>query len=335
MGDGSGSDPLLVTEDVRTWFDTDRGDLRAVDGVSVTLDRGRTLGIVGESGCGKTVFARTVLGLLPRNARRAGGRVTFAGQVVDDLDDDRRAALWGVEIAMVLQDPGTSLNPVRRIGAQITESLRLHLHLGRGEATERAAELLRSVGIPDAPGCLRRYPHELSGGMRQRVTIAIALACNPQLLIADEPTTALDVTLQKQILDLLQTLQRQRDMAMILITHDLGVVASRTDEVCVMYAGQVVERAPTAELFAHMRHPYTEALFRSIPRLDQASGTRLVSLPGRPPDLVDPPTGCRFAPRCPYARPRCREETPVLTPDGAAGTNGTGHEHACFFPVGG
>ena len=327
---GSDGGPLLVTEDVRTWFDTDRGDLRAVDGVSVSLRRGRTLGIVGESGCGKTVFARSIMGLLPRNARRVGGRVTFAGRVIDDLDDEQLSALWGVEVAMVLQDPGTSLNPVRRIGPQITESLRFHLRLSRADATERAAELLRSVGIPDATGCLRRYPHELSGGMRQRVTIAIALACDPQLLIADEPTTALDVTLQKQILDLLQSLQRQRAMAMILITHDLGVVASRTDEVCVMYAGKVVERASTGELFAHMRHPYTEALFRSIPRLDQPSGTRLVSLPGRPPDLVDPPPGCRFAPRCPYAQDRCREESPELTPDGA-----TGHEHACFFPVGG
>jgi peptide/nickel transport system ATP-binding protein len=231
---------------------------------------------------------------------------------------------------MVFQDPMTSLNPVTRIGRQITESLRHHLDVSRDFANETAVELLRSVGIPEPERRMREYPHQLSGGMRQRVMIAIALACGPKLLFADEPTTALDVTVQAQILDLLAAQQRERFMAVMLITHDLGVVAGRADEIVVMYAGRIAEKAPTRTLFTEMRHPYTEALLRSIPRLENPSHSRLHAIGGRPPDLVDPPPGCRFAPRCPYAQPRCHEEEPVLESRGTQ----PDHVFACFYPVG-
>jgi oligopeptide/dipeptide ABC transporter ATP-binding protein len=234
-----------------------------------------------------------------------------------------------MEMAMVFQDPMTSLNPVVKIGRQITESLRLHLGLGAKEASDRAVELLSLVGIPEPARRLKEYPHQLSGGMRQRVVIAIALSCDPKLLLADEPTTALDVTVQAQILDLLAEQQSQRHMTMLLVTHDLGVVATRSDEIVVMYAGHIVERAPTWSLFADFRMPYTEALMRSIPRLELPSHTRLLAVPGRPPDLIDPPRGCPFAARCAYAQPRCREEAPPLTE-----TETPGHAYACWFPVG-
>jgi peptide/nickel transport system ATP-binding protein len=237
--------------------------------------------------------------------------------------------VWGEEVAMVFQDPMTSLNPVVKIGRQITEGLRHHLGMSRSDARESAIALLTSVGIPEPIRRLNQYPHELSGGMRQRVTIAIALACGPHLLIADEPTTALDVTVQAQILDLLQRQQRERFMAMILVTHDLGVVAGRTDEIAVMYAGRIVERAPTYDLFHQMRMPYTEALVKSIPRVNNPSHTRLQAIVGRPPDLVDVPRGCRFAPRCPYRQARCFEEEPPLLPGPAPG-----HEFRCWYPVG-
>jgi peptide/nickel transport system ATP-binding protein len=230
---------------------------------------------------------------------------------------------------MVFQDPMTSLNPVVRIGRQITEGLRHHLGMGKDEARETALALLRSVGIPEPERRLEQYPFELSGGMRQRVTIAIAISCGPKLLLADEPTTALDVTVQAQILNLLEDKQRERFMAMVLVTHDLGVVAGRADHVAVMYAGKVVETAPTAELFAEVRMPYTEALLKSIPRTNNPSHTRLAAVGGRPPDLVDLPPGCRFAPRCPYAQPRCMAEEPPLRTD-----TGSGHAWACWFPVG-
>jgi peptide/nickel transport system ATP-binding protein len=320
---------LLEVDDLRTWFETPRGVLRAVDGVSLSLARGRTVGVVGESGSGKSVFARSVMGLLPRNAIRPSGRVTFDGRDVGALKGRAATRFWGVEMAMVFQDPMTALNPVKRVGEQITESIRYHLRVNRRWATTQALELLQQVGIPEPRRRLRQYPHELSGGMRQRIVIAMALACGPKLLVADEPTTALDVTVQKQILDLLADIERERNMAMILITHDLGVVAGRTDEICVMYAGRVVERAPTPTLFAAMRHPYTEALVQSIPRLEHRSHTRLSAISGRPPDLVHPPAGCRFAPRCRYAQDRCIVEDPQLVPSGQPG-----HEHACFFPVG-
>ncbi|MEV3964187.1 ABC transporter ATP-binding protein [Nocardia sp. NPDC050193] len=328
----SGSPSALAVADLRVWFDTPRGTVRAVDGVDLTVAPGATLGIVGESGSGKSVLARTVMNILPRNSMiRPGSRIEIDGRDTAALDRREARALWGSRVAMVFQDPMTSLTPVLTIGAQLTETLRRHLPLSRSEAAARGAELLTAVGIPDAGKRLGQYPHNLSGGMRQRVVIALALACTPQLLIADEPTTALDVTVQHQILTLLARLQRDNGMAMVLITHDLGVVAGRTDEIAVMYAGRVVEQAPTTELFRATRHPYTQALLRSIPRLAAPSHTRLQAIPGRPPTIIDPPPGCAFAPRCWHARPRCLTETPQLidTPD-----SGRRHRLACFHPVG-
>ncbi|MFV0308838.1 MAG: ABC transporter ATP-binding protein, partial [Desertimonas sp.] len=261
--------PLLRVEDLRTYFDTPRGMVRAVDGVSFDLDRGTTLGIVGESGSGKSVLARSIMNLLPGSAIVPdNAQITYDGRDVRHLSREESRHFWGTEIAMVFQDPMTSLNPVRRIEAQMTESLRFHLRLGRREARRRAVELLDQVGIPAPKRRLKQYPHELSGGMRQRITIALALACEPRLLIADEPTTALDVTVQAQILDLLAELRDDRNMAMLFITHDLGVVGNQADRVAVMYGGQMVEMADSQTLFTQMAHPYTEALFRSIPRLD-------------------------------------------------------------------
>ena len=324
-----GSGPLLDVVDVRTQFRSPRGLVRAVDGVSFTLERGKCLGIVGESGSGKSVLSRSIMGLLPSTAERSG-TVVFEGKDISGLDADGYRELWGTEMAMVFQDPMTALNPVMKVGKQITESLRFHLDMDRSEAKETAVALLKAVRIPEAESRFSSYPHEMSGGMRQRVVIAIALACGPKLLFADEPTTALDVTVQAQILDLLAEQQRERYMAMILVTHDLGVVASRAQEIAVMYAGRIVERAPTATLFADVRMPYTEALLSAIPKLSDPSHTRLVAIGGRPPDLVDPPKGCPFSPRCPYARERCHEETPTLqeTP------GSPGHLFACFYPVG-
>jgi peptide/nickel transport system ATP-binding protein len=320
---------LLSVEDLRTSFRTPRGRVRAVDGVSFSLERGRTLGIVGESGSGKTVLSRTIMGLLPKKNVEVSGSVTYEGRDVTGASPEVMRGIWGVEMAMVFQDPMTSLNPVMKIGRQIDESLRHHLDMPKDEARATALALLKSVGIPEAERRLDQHPHELSGGMRQRVTIAIALACGPKLLFADEPTTALDVTVQAQILDLLASQQHERNMAMILVTHDLGVVAGRADHIAVMYAGQIVERAPTEVLFADMKMPYTEALLQSIPRLEQPSHTRLSAIPGRPPDLVNPPTGCRFAPRCPYVTDQCIEEEPPLV---EAAT--PGHYYKCWHPVG-
>jgi peptide/nickel transport system ATP-binding protein len=319
---------LLEVEDVATYFKTDRGLVRAVDGVSFSLERGKTIGIVGESGSGKSVLSRSIMGLLPRNVVR-GGSIRFEGREIGDAGPEVMRDYWGTQMSMVFQDPMTSLNPVMRVGKQITESLRYHLDVSKDYAGETALALLQSVGIPEAKRRLRDYPHQLSGGMRQRVMIAIALACGPKLLFADEPTTALDVTVQAQILDLLQAQQRERFMAMVLVTHDLGVVAGRADDIAVMYAGRVVEKAPTRTLFTQMRHPYTEALLKSIPKLGQASHTRLDAISGRPPDLVNPPPGCKFAPRCPYAQQQClQEEPPLVDPEVP------GHAYRCFFPVG-
>jgi oligopeptide/dipeptide ABC transporter ATP-binding protein len=319
---------LLEVDDLRTSFATPAGRVRAVDGVSLTLDRGHTLGIVGESGSGKSVLSRSIMGLLPKRNVRREGEIVYDGQPLHSMADNKRRDLWGTEMAMVFQDPMTALNPVLRIGNQITEGLRYHLDLDRRTANQNAVALLRSVGIPEPERRLRQYPHELSGGMRQRIMIAVALACGPKLLFADEPTTALDVTVQAQILNLLATQQRERNMAMILVTHDLGVVAGRADDIAVMYAGQIVEKAPTAKLFANVRMPYTEALLRSIPKLDEPRRTHLQTIPGRPPSLVDPPRGCRFAPRCPYAQAQCHAEAPPLV-EGEAG-----HWYRCWFPVG-
>lgn len=322
------AEPLLAVEDLRTAFRTSKGTVRAVDGVSFTLGRGKTLGVVGESGSGKTVLSRSIMGLLPTRDVERSGTVRFAGHDMTALSPAELRQVWGAELSMIFQDPMTALNPVVRIGRQITESLRLHLDMDRKEARATAVELLRSVGIPSPEERIRWYPHQLSGGMRQRVMIAIALACAPRLVLADEPTTGLDVTVQAQILDLLADLQHERHMAMILVTHDLGVVATRADEIVVMYAGRVVEQAPTGSLFTHTRMPYTRALMDSIPRLSDPSGTRLRAISGRPPDLLHPPPGCRFAPRCPYVQPKCLEHEPPLRSAGAPD-----HLFACWYPL--
>jgi peptide/nickel transport system ATP-binding protein len=321
--------PLLEVDNIQTHFKTERGLVRAVDGVTFSLERGKTLGIVGESGCGKSVLSRSIMGLLSSNAVRHGS-IRFEGQEIGGLSTKIMRHYWGTQMAMVFQDPMTSLNPVMRVGNQITESLRFHLDVSKDYADDTALALLKSVGIPEAERRLKEYPHQLSGGMRQRVMIAVALACGPRLLFADEPTTALDVTVQAQILDLLQAQQRERFMAMVLVTHDLGVVAGRTDDIAVMYAGRIVEKAPTRVLFSSTRHPYTEALLKSIPRLAQPSHTRLEAIAGRPPDLVNPPTGCKFAPRCPYAQEKCVAEEPELLDDPTE----PGHAFRCHFPVG-
>ncbi len=325
---GEQTDPLLVVEDLHTAFRTGKGTVRAVDGVSFEVDTGKTLGIVGESGSGKTVLARSIMSLLPPRDVIRSGTVRFAGHELTAMGPAELRQVWGAELSMIFQDPMTALNPVKRVGSQITESLLVHLDMDKKEARATAVELLRSVGIPSPEERVRWYPFQLSGGMRQRVMIAIALACAPRLVLADEPTTGLDVTVQAQILDLLASLQRERHMAVILVTHDLGVVANRADEIIVMYAGQIVERAPTRTLFSDTRMPYTRALMDSIPRLAQPSGARLTAIAGRPPDLIHPPTGCRFAPRCPYARDKCRESPPPLRTAGSPD-----HLFACWFPL--
>jgi peptide/nickel transport system ATP-binding protein len=318
---------LLSVEDVAVDLPTPRGNLRAVDRVNLTVGAGQTLGVVGESGCGKTMLSRAILQLLPKKAKLTG-RVMFDGQDLVSLDREKLRKLRGRSLAVVFQDPMTSLNPVLTIGTQLIETLQEHLELDMAAARKRSVELLAAVGIPAPDQRLHQYPHQLSGGMRQRVAIAIALSCEPKLLIADEPTTALDVTIQAQILDLLAREQRRRHMAMILITHDLGVVAGRTDEVAVMYAGRVVERAPTPVLFKKMRMPYTEALLAAIPKLDAAPHTLLPAISGRPPDPTRPIKGCSFSPRCRYAVARCHGEKPELT---AAET--PAHQFACFHPI--
>src|SRR5262249_54400164 len=306
---GSVNAAVLSVEGVSVELPTPRGALRAVDKVDLALAPGHTLGIVGESGCGKTMLSRAILQLLPKRARLTG-RVMFAGRDLVTLEPEALRRLRGPELAVVFQDPMTSLNPVLTIGTQIVETLQAHVGMDAVAAFRRGSELLAAVGIPAADQRMRQYPHQLSGGMRQRVAIAIALSCEPKLLIADEPTTALDVTIQAQILDLLAREQRRRHMAMIIITHDLGVVAGRTDEVAVMYAGRIVERAPTPALFKKMRMPYTEALLAAIPKLDSAPHTVLPAISGRPPDPTRPLKGCSFSPRCRYAVARCHAEKP-------------------------
>jgi peptide/nickel transport system ATP-binding protein len=321
------TDTVLSVEKVTVELATPRGKLRAVDRVDLTLEAGRTLGIVGESGCGKTMLSRAILQLLPRTAAMIG-QVWFDGHDLTRLSPKALRRLRGRSLAVVFQDPMTSLNPVLTIGQQITETLREHLGMDGAKAARRAVELIAEVGIPEPEQRLRQYPHQLSGGMRQRVAIAIALSCEPKLLIADEPTTALDVTVQAQILDLLAREQRERQMAMILITHDLGVVAGRTNEVAVMYAGRVVERAPTRQIFRDMRMPYTQALLAAIPKVDSPPHTRLPTIAGRPPDLTRRPVGCAFAPRCRLADNRCRHELPPLRQ-----LDETGHRFACWHPL--
>jgi oligopeptide/dipeptide ABC transporter ATP-binding protein len=308
---------LLEVDDLHTYFDTREGVVRAVDGVSFTVERGKTLGIVGESGCGKSVTALSIMGLIPKPpARIARGSVSFDGRELTRLSERELEDVRGKDIAMIFQDPMTSLNPTLKIGTQITEGIRRHLGVSKQEARKRAVQLLDEVHVPNAGDRLDDYPHRFSGGMRQRVMIAIALACNPKLLIADEPTTALDVSVQAGVLDLLDELRQSHDMAMIIITHDMGVVAEAADEVAVMYAGQIVEQAPVEELFDHPEHPYTEALLGALPQIEGEGirEGRLTAIPGRPPDLIDPPEACRFAPRCPYANETdsCATSAPEL-----------------------
>jgi peptide/nickel transport system ATP-binding protein len=329
--DGPSDQPLLEVRNLKVWFESPRGMIRAVDGIDLDLHPGQTLGIVGESGSGKSVLSRAIMKILAPNARvLSGSEISLDGVDLANVSPKTNKHLWGVDLSMVFQDPMTSLTPVMTIGRQLTETLRYHKGLSRDAAKEEAIRLLTMVGIPEPAKRFKQYPHNLSGGMRQRVTIALAISCSPRLLIADEPTTALDVTVQHQILNLLAELQRASDMAMILITHDLGVVAGRTDAIAVMYAGRVVEKASTSDLFKNMRHPYTRALIDAIPKVNMPSHTRLASIPGRPPTVINPPPGCSFAPRCPSAQSRCLGESPSLTPTAHNPT----HLAACFFPLG-
>ena len=320
---------FLEVQDVFTHFETPRGRVRAVDGVSFTLERGKTLGIVGESGSGKTILSRTIMGLLPTRGTVRGGTIRYKGEEIQGRSPSEMRDIWGKQMAMIFQDPMSSLNPLMKIGMQIAEPLIHNLDMPKDQALATARRLLDDVRIPEAEKRLNQYPHELSGGMRQRVMIAIALACGPNLLFADEPTTALDVTVQAQILDLLREQRQDRNMSMVLVTHDLGVVAGHTDEIAVMYGGKIVEKAPTDVLFKNMKMPYTAALLESIPKMDRPSHTRLTTIPGRPPDLVSPPPGCRFAPRCPAAQERCHTEQPPLQ-----AADSPDHQFACWYPVG-
>jgi len=303
---------LLEVNDLQTYFPTRAGLVRAVDGVSFYLDRGELLGLVGESGCGKSMTALSLMRLIAPPGKIVGGEILFEGKDLLKVSDAAMREMRGDDIAMIFQDPMTSLNPVYTVGEQIAEALRLHRKLTRKQARQATIEAMREVAIPDPARRLDDYPHQLSGGMRQRVMIAMALACNPKLLIADEPTTALDVTIQAQILELLDDLRKQRELAVLLITHDLGVVAEVADRVAVMYTGRIVEESPVDELFARPKHPYTEGLLRSVPKLtttESARSQRLETIEGVVPRPTDLPPGCHFAPRCPHRMPRCTEGT--------------------------
>jgi peptide/nickel transport system ATP-binding protein len=318
--------PLLEVSNLRVRFTTEDGVVHAVDGVSFDVEEGRTLGIVGESGSGKSVTGLTIMGLTRGRNASLGGKVLFDGDDVLEMDEDRLRSLRGNDVAMIFQDPLSSLHPFYSIGKQLVEAYRTHHGASKKEGRERAAEMLNMVGIPDARSRLDSYPHEFSGGMRQRTMIAMALINEPRLLIADEPTTALDVTVQAQILEIIQKLQQELRMAVIMITHDLGVVAELADDVSVMYAGRVVERATTATLFDAPQHPYTWGLLASIPRMSAPRDEELVPIAGRPPSLITPPSGCNFHPRCPYVQPSHKEIDPLLEP-----TSQPGHSVACLL----
>ena len=311
-------DPILTVDDLRVSFATEDGVVKAVDGVSFELTAGEVLAIVGESGCGKSVTAQTLTGLTRAPNAKISGSVSYRGKEINGLTDDQLRDVRGEQIAMVFQDPMSALNPVYRVGDQIAEMIRAHRDVSKQEARSRAVDLLRSVGIPNPDRRVHHYPHEFSGGMRQRVMIAMALALEPDVLIADEPTTALDVTIQAQILQLIDRLNRERDLAVIIITHDLGVVAEIADRVLVMYAGQVVEDATLDEIFYAPKHPYTWGLLGSLARLDQPRTARLAQIPGAPPSLLAPPAGCRFAPRCSHVFDRCAELPPLEPSTGSA-----------------
>ena len=319
---------LLSVKNMSINFDTPRGSLEAVRDVDIEILAGTSVGIVGESGSGKTVMCRAAMGLLQGSNVKRSGTVIFDGHELTAMSKEEVRNLFGSGMAMIFQDPMTALNTVRRIGSQLSEGLRVRLGMSKADALARSKELLELVRIPNAAAILKSFPYQLSGGMRQRVMIAIAIACNPKLLFADEPTTALDVTVQAQILQLLRELREDLKMSMVLVTHDLGVVAGNTDYVAVMYAGEIVEYAPTTKLFADMRMPYTEALLDSIPKIDHKSGTRLAMIAGRLPDPTDRGAGCSFAPRCKYAQEKCHKEHPELKKDP------DGHLYRCWFPIG-
>jgi len=316
---------LLEVENLRTQFDTSAGTVRAVDGITYTVDQGETVGIVGESGCGKSVGALSVLRLIPNPPGRiASGSIRFDGKDLLALNDAEIRAVRGGQISMVFQEPMTSLNPVLTIGQQMCEGMQLHLKISADAAQARAVELLGLVGISEPERRLQQYPHHLSGGMRQRVMIALALSCKPKLIIADEPTTALDVTIQAQILELMRDLTKRFDVALIIITHNLGVVARYAQRVNVMYAGKIVESGTATDIYHRPLHPYTLGLLRSIPRMDRPRGERLIPIDGQPPDLTRDIVGCAYRPRCSFATARCAQETPELE------TVASGHTTACF-----
>jgi oligopeptide transport system ATP-binding protein len=322
---------LMEVKNLVTRFYTQEGVVYAVNDISYTLNEGETLGVVGESGSGKSVHSLAIMGLIPNPPGKIeGGEVIFRGRDLLKLSSEEMRLVRGSEIAMIFQDPMTSLNPVLTVGSQITEALKLHMGMNNKEARARAAELLSLVGIPDAERRLDNYPHQFSGGMRQRVMIAMGLSCNPKLLIADEPTTALDVTIQAQIIDLVKRLRDEFKMAIVWISHDLGVVAGLADNINVMYAGTIVERGPVEQVFADTRHPYTLGLLQSLPRLDAAE-QRLIQIEGSPPDMRNPITGCPFAPRCPYRLEKCWTDTPPLEP--VPGDASGKHLMACHVDV--
>ena len=320
---------LFEIDNLQITFDTKRGPLQAVRGVSLSIRKGESVGIVGESGSGKTVMSRAAMGLLRGRKVQRTGSVKIEGEELLTLSNEQIRNFWGLRIAMIFQDPMTALNPVRKVGSQFAESLVKRMNMSKDEAAKRTLELLALVNMPEPEKAVQKYPHQLSGGMRQRVMIAMAIACDPELLYADEPTTALDVTVQAQVLELLSELRERLGMAMVIVTHDLGVVAGHTDKIAVMYGGEIVEMASTPDLFANTKMPYTEALMESIPRLDRKRGDRLPTIPGSPPDPIAARTGCGFAPRCRYATDKCRNEHPELT------DAGNGHMYRCFFPIGG
>jgi peptide/nickel transport system ATP-binding protein len=320
--------PLLQIEDLHTEIRLRSATVYALDGVSLTVEAGECVGIVGESGSGKTMTALSIMQLLPPGGHITGGQIMLDGQIISSLDDNGMRHVRGNEVGMIFQDPMTSLNPTMTIGDQIAETVLLHRGVDKAAGLARAVEVLGLVGMPRPAERVKNYPHQLSGGMRQRVMIAMALACEPKLLIADEPTTALDVTIQKQILELIDDLRKRLGMAVILVTHDLGVIAGRADRAAVMYAGRVVETTSTLRLFGNPRHPYTEALFGALPEKAADSSERLYSIPGLPPDLSSPPPGCKFAPRCRYVQDSCRQAEPALEGDS------WDHVYRCFFPVG-
>jgi oligopeptide/dipeptide ABC transporter ATP-binding protein len=320
--------PLFEIENLEITFDTARGPLKAVRGVSLVINKGESIGIVGESGSGKTVMSRASMGLLRGRKVQRTGSVKLEGQELLTLSNEEIRGLWGTKMAMIFQDPMTALNPVRKIGSQFNESLVKRLGMSKDDAGKRTIELLTLVRMPEPEKVISKFPHQLSGGMRQRVMIAMAIACNPSLLFADEPTTALDVTVQAQVLELLADLREKLDMAMVIVTHDLGVVAGYTDRIAVMYGGEIVELATTPDLFANTKMPYTQALMESIPRLDRKVGDRLPAIGGTPPDPTLERTSCGFADRCRFATDKCRTQHPELV------DAGNGHMYRCFFPLG-